>query len=730
MPEDLKPISFGHVPQLASVDISNVEQNFESQEYALELVNRTYSIYSSWRSSNLDMKWGDADALMNGVVPVRTWPGSNIPKASYPQPIVSDQFRTILPSLEQSLFPDSEDWFELQPAMPQNLPAPVGRLITNTFKYYIDSACEIGEPSGRREIMTAIMDCLLYKLGAIHVYWDDSRKRPKIESVDIRDIFIDPKANVPSAEACRSIVWRKLLSVRDIKALRADKRFNIPADEVLYFLATNSPGAPADTSKNISYIMSGLNVQSGPTQYDQAIEDKEVEVLIYYSKDRVIWVFNRLWVAYNQATDYKFYPFCFVSAYALPHKAFGESLADLLKSTQRLSEGLMNNFVDSIHLSQIPPRVEKKQSGVTAGDQWYPGLKMTVQGEADKDIIFPQVPGPVTQVWDLIQWVANQGYSRTGNNPLQQGGIPTPSNANRTASGMQMQTSGGSNRLYSIIKLIEDYLLVPLLHKMTEYCRMNILDGEKVEGLNENGELTEIAHTTFQIPLKITVKCASRVISRDKMMQFLPNLIQYLLQGPFVGALHQIGQTIDVGELISALQDATGLGKKYQFTRALTQQEMQQMQQAQQPKPDPNKVFDHQSQMEQIKLKGQIDMQKEQVKNAPNPMEMQVEQMKAEMERQRDEAKIQMEYMKLEIMKQKAQLDMMTSINKANIDAQVQQMEANSERQRMEQEAQFRQNEQQMSMVHQMESHQVSMEQQKQMAAQKAAEGPKPSNGK
>jgi len=665
---------------LPVVDIENIEEQLAEEIYAKELVCRTFDRYAAHRT-NIELRWTISDELLNGVTETRYWKGTQVKRASYPQPIVSDQFRTILPALEQAIFPDSGDSFSIGPAMSgSTIPPQFGRMLTNTVKGWLEESPKIGLPSGRREILNALMDAALYKLGCVHVQFNPMLKRPVVEAVNIKDIYLDPKAPSPSAEDNKCIIWRKYLTVKAIKEHRDSKGgFKKISDDEIYGLCSGTPLTSGVTNQNLTASLTRMPVQMGPTVYDPSIEDQEIEVLIYYSEKRIVWILNRTIVFYNEENIYKFFPFCFTPFYPIPHRNYGESIGDILESTQRLSEGLVNNTLDTLHMATLPPRTEKQMSGQAVGDRWYPGLSIKASSPKD-DVIIHDIPlGHITPVWDMVQWLQQQGYSRTGQNPLQQGGIPTPSNANRTASGMNIQMSGGSNRLYAIVKQFEDYMFIPLIKKMLDMCRIHVGVDDEVEGFNENGDITKLKGIAFHIPFKLDVQCASRVISKAELKQILPDLIQYFTQGTLIQQLQQTGRTVDVSEILSAVMDASGLARTYAFVRDMSQQEMQAMQQAQQPKPDPNMVakiqMESQARMQETQLKGQIDIQKEQIKQQPNPWELQAEQMKAQMDMAMKQKDLEMKQMKLEMDAQKAQMDIIMKQMELRLKGQEAQMD-------------------------------------------------------
>lgn len=668
---------------LVSVPVAQVAASY-TPEYSLTLVNNTYATFSSARQGNIEPRWTEADTLYFGVVRSKVWPGTNTARAAYPQPVVFDQIETLMPLLEQSIFPDSEDWFEVLPATPlvdektgRDYGPSLGRILTANLKHFIDTFEYIGYPSGRREILNAIKQSLLYKLGGVHLRWSEEKAHPVIECVDIRDVFFDPKSLGPSPEMGSAMIWRKLVKVRDLKAYRNKKGWDIPKDDALAWLAMNAPNATPDTSKAQMFALIKMGVTPGPQIYNQNIEDREVEVLCYYNRDRIVWVLNRVHVAYNEPNPYGWYPFAFAPCYEIPHAAYGMSVAELQESSQRLIEALFNGHLDEISLALHPPRIESR-TDQRDQDRWGPGQRYFVK--TPKDDIQIQTPSGITaNVMDSIAYVQQNSYSRSGMNPLQMGGTPTPSNANRTASGMQLQMGGGNNRVYAMVKRYEDYLMVPIIHKMIEMMRYHLADREMVEGVNELGQFQMMNPAIWATPLKIDVKCASRVISRDKIMALVPQLLQFYVQGPLLGELHSVGRTLNMPEIERAMLDATGLGKRYEFTRTMSQQEVQMMRQSQTPRPDPNVQVKaeaaYKTRVDAEHIKAQAGLQKEAMKQQPNPQEIQLEQQKAEMEMQLKAFDLKMKGMELQLKAREGELKLLLAERTAQQKMQQAQMD-------------------------------------------------------
>jgi hypothetical protein len=522
-------------------------------------------------------------------------------------------------------------------------------------------------------------------------------------------VFFDPKSLGPSPEMGSALIWRKLVKVRDLRKFKGQEGWDIPNDDQLAFLVSSAPNAAPDTSKAQMFALMKMGLVPGPTVYNQNIEDREVEVLIYYNRDRIIWVFNRIHVGYNEPNPYGWYPFAFAPCYEVPHATYGMSVAEVQESSQRLIEGLFNSHLDELALNLHPPRIETQQNQRDT-DRWGPGQRYFVRSAKD-DMQIQSPAGITANVMESIAFVQHNSYSRSGMNPLQVGGTPTPSNANRTASGIQMQMGGGNNRVYAMVKRYEDYLITPTLTKMIEMIRYHLQDKGVVEGLNEFGQIVSLNPGIWQAPLKIEVKAASRVISRERIMQIVPQLLQFFMQGQVLQAMHSVGETVNVAEIERAMLDATGLGKRYVFTRKLTEQEVQMMKQAATPKPDPNVQLKaeaaYKTRVDAEQIKAQAGLQKEAIKNQPNPMEMEMEKQKAEIDMQLKMFDIEIKKMQLQLKEREGQIKLLLAEKQAQQKMQQGQMESYMKAVSSS-----------MAMQQQQEAHQMNLFQQEQDAEQ------------
>lgn len=632
------------------------------ESYALELVNSTYWQYELYRTQNHDRRWSTHDSLYFGYVPPRVWDGTNVARASYTQPIVFDQVEAALPIIVNNIFGVGPDWFSVE-AMP-GTDVHEAQQVQDAISYVLEHPKDELGSSAIAELKLAFRSILLYGNGGVSVEWDAVNQRPAVEWVDIRDFYMDPGLMVPDIEESRSVVRRKFMTIDDLLQLKKDPRMSIPPANVLWYMAKNVPQAPAEQTKRIQEALRNIYYSPGFSDYIPLPADHKVEVLIYYSKSRIIWVLNKEWVAFNGPNPYGFIPFAFAPCYTVPGRFYAQSIADVQENNQRYTEALLNGHLDELTLALHPPRVQKRNTLITPAQQkWRPGAVFSADSKDDVSLL--QVNTQTTNVFEDVQYLANSADRRTGINAMGQGGVPTPSNANRTLGGMQLQQGGSSSRISEIVSNIELYLITPVLYKLYKLIQFHTYPGQVLPATGEQGSYYAVDASTFQKKVRFRMLAASKMVTRDKLMQIVPFWMQTLSQGNMIGALQQMGQTVDFQEVFRMLQDATGVAHLYNLVRPMNQQE----QQAKQQPPPEVQQQQQQAQQEQqtrvqlMQMKVQGDLQKEQIKKQPDFWQQQIDQQKAQQDAQarQQEMAADMEQRKQELQQQQ----LMNMINAA-----------------------------------------------------------------
>lgn len=695
-------------PQVQDVDLEQEQFVTALQEmrdaYALTLVRQTFWHFDNFRQQNHDRRWNTNDALYLGWRPQEVWPGTTTPRASWAQPIVFDQIEAALPSILQALFGSQPDWFQVEadeggdPVEAQSIQAHL--------LYLLDHDKDEFGLTARNDIAMAVKSMLLYGNGGVAIEWDATKKRPQISWVDNRDMYFDSAAPMPHVDACRSVMRRSHRTVEEIRGWRGMPGMRIPSDEVLWGMANNRLWASGDQTKQVQSSLLGVNFAPGATDRLPNPSDRQIEVLTYYTRSRIIVVLNREWVAYVEKNPYDFIPFAFAPCYTVPGKFYSLAIPDVQEGNQRVIEALINGRLDEISLALHPPRVQSSKSNLTPAQQRFkPGAMFRVP-DPKNDVQLLQPTPVTTNVYDEIDYIERSAEKRTGINALGQG-VPRPSNANRTASGMQMQLQGSANRLQTLVQHVEDYMLIPMLYKMQKMIRLHAEPMQVLPGRTPDGQSTKVAASSFRKPVNFKILASSQMVTREKLAGIFPTLIQFFAQGPLVQGLVASGLAVDWEQMFKMMQDATGVGKVYRLVRPMNEQEKQA---ASQPPPDV------QAEMQIAREKNQTELQKEQMKAAGSPMEMEAEKMKLEMEMMKEQMKLQIEQQKMELEKEKAQLQMQIKRMEMQMKAQELQMKQVFGQAEMQQDFQLKTQQAQLDSELQQQQHAMNMQQSQQQA--------------
>lgn len=725
MPEDLTP------PVIPSVNLDDEPFKFAEQEYteryALSMVNKTFNDYENFRSQNHDPRWNVSDSLYWGYLPQKTWEGTTIPRASLPVQMVFDQVEAALPALCQEIFAPQDEWFQVETEPGAELSE--ARQVQEHLSYVLEHSKNDYGLSARNELELSFKSILLYGNGGIGLEWDSILNRPVLQWVDIRDFYIDPGCPVPTVDEARSIIRRKFMTVEELTLLRQDSRMSIPEDSYLYHMSKNPQTAVADNTKRNQESLRGVNFMPESTDYMSLPSQRRIEVLIYYSKEKIIWVLNREWVAYNEDNPYGFIPFCFAPCYTVPGRFYAQSIADVQESNQRYIEALLNSRLDAITMSLMPPRVYKQGQLMTPSQlRWFPG--QTYKTDDPKNMALLQPQSELTNVYGEIQFINDAAEKRTGVNSMSSG-IPRPSNTNRTATGVQAVSSGSMSRLRAIVTNIENYLIVPMLYKLYILVQKHNLPDQNVSGISKQGSLTQVNSSAFKHDMRFRMLASSRMMTREKLAQVFPFLAQYMMNGTFIGEVQKMGKTVDFMEVFQMLRDATGTGRLYNFVRDMNEQEKKA---AAQPPPEvaakqQQSQQELQARMQLGQMKSQTDVQVAQIAHQPDPgeaerqqkeAEMKLQQMQAETEQEKQSAQMEAERDQARIHSEQvlAQIKAQAEMDKHKVNMAGKQMEMQGKQQEMAMNLQGRQAETQMNIQSQQQEHALNLQQMQQSGDQ------------
>jgi hypothetical protein len=630
----------------------------------LSLVTQTFNHYEEYRRRNHENRWLVHESLYLGWLPQKFWEGTNIARASLGMQLTFDQIETALPVLYQALFEQSDEWFEVQ-ATPGTDPK-MARNVQGWLRYALEGTTDEYGRTVRNQYLLAIKDVLLYGNGGVEVYWDGVLNQPGIRAVNIRDVYMDVHTPSPDVDDARSAIVRRLMSVEELVALRADQRMELPSDEILWHMARTRPMTSGDQNENYRDALRQLTRNAGEERVPNP-SDNLIEVLVYYSKTRIIWVLNRQWVAYVDNNPYECIPLALAPCFPVPNRFYALSMADVQEGNQRYIEALMNGRLDELSLQLHPPRIQKRSTLMTPSqERWRPGAVFVAEEAKDVAMQFPG--GNSANVFPEIQYLELLAEKRTGVNSTMQG-TPKGGNVNRTATGVSSQQKGAASRIGMVAKYVEDYMIVPSLYKMLKMLRTHRAGHDMVPIMEGQNLAGNVPVNQMQGKYRFIIHGSSRMMTRDSLMQVVGPVMQFMMNGPLMSSLQQTGRTIDFEVLVEMIQIATGIKDRFQLVRQITPEEKQAMEQQQQQAQEMEKQKfmrdgEVRLQMGQMKQqteekKNQTEIQKEMIKKQPSQGEMEMQQMQMQNEQMAAMSARELEQIKVEAEREKKRMDIM-----------------------------------------------------------------------
>lgn len=672
-------------PETAEKDVSQataaeIMQASIDDALAKSLVKQTFDFYSIFRTNNHDPRWISHDSQYFGYVPPKVWTGTTVPRANLPMSLTFAKVESALPSVMQSLFYTGGDYFQVQA---ENVAQrDVALKWQDAISYVLEHPNQKFGVTAIIEFMECLRDILLYGNGGVRLVWDPKARCPIIERVDIRDFYIDPATGSPSVDDSRAVIERKLVSIDTVKLwIDSDKRFKQLSTFQLQALSEITTVTTADTTKRMQEAFRAVQFDPGYYNWVPNPAERNVEVLIYTSKTKIIYLVNRHTVIFNEENPYGWYPFSFSTCYPVPGRFYGQSVADVTEGFQRYTEALMNGHLDEVSLALYPPRQVSKDSQMSPANQrWFPGSTIMSDATESKNTLL-QPAASLTNVMGDIQMMGSFSDMVSGINGVGMG-VPRPGNANRTATGMDMQSQGNTMRLLPIVLAFEMYLFTPLLYKIYEMIKMHTPIDSKIPALSKDKEVYQ-ADAADLIPKKCQFKmlASTRMLNQQALAQIVPFVTQSLLQGPVLQGLNQANMTVDFPEVSRLIQDATGTQKLYQFVRPLNEQEMQAKN-----APPPEVIGEQQkSQADlgtRVQLMGMKNESAEKIaamKNSGGPEEAAAKQQEMQLKLQESAQKLQHKEKEaqLDAMMKQMQLQFEKQLNDAKLQGKQQEISAN-----------------------------------------------------
>jgi len=350
----------------------------------------------------------------------------------------------------------------------------------------------------------------LEKLGIVKVWWEDSetRRAERLEGLDAAQLELVMSG---AGEDDYEVVGGPYQDgdgffAVDIERLIKDGRtrcVTVPSEEFLisaYARDIETAEYTAHKPSNITRsdlielgldpaVVDGLPAISSDTQYESRAqsrwEDESFDsgrnsssndksrdriglldeyVLVDYDGDgiaerrRILRVGNEILL--NEEVDDN--PFALLCPVPMPHKVYGQSLADQTRDLQRISSVLWRQTLDNLYLSNNP-KIEVPQAAATADGATYDDLQDNAPGglvrTAQGGLINPlTIPFVADKSFPMLSFVEAQQEARTGISRQGQGMDPDALDASgqKTAAQVAVEEDGRNARAELIARIFAE----------------------------------------------------------------------------------------------------------------------------------------------------------------------------------------------------------------------------------------------------------------------------------
>jgi len=447
----------------------------------------------------------------------------------------------------------------------------------------------------------------------------------KIESVAPEEFLIDKSAiNIEDADfvAERSLVTRSDLITmgydKDVVAeLSTGDLLDFTPERVARFGAGEQP---FDNNNSDNESMQRV-------EYYECYVRADLDGDGIAERHRVCYADNK--VLMHEECDYQ--PFHSVCPFPIPHKFFGESLADRTMDLQLIKSTITRQMLDNLYLTNNY-RVGAVEGQVNLDDLLTSTAGGVIRIKNPNALVPLAVQSSAGQSFPMLEYLDTVQAKRTGVSEASQGLDPNILQ-NVTATAVAAMSSAAGGKIELIARIFADTGVSSLMKGILQLvCKYQ----QKEKIIKVNNKFVPMNPREWNTEYNLTVNVGLGNGSKGEQLSVMQMVLdkqeqmltEYGLSNPLV-SLKQYRDTLAKFVNMAGFKDESG------FLKDITQEESDQMaqQQAQQPQSDPN--------TEAAKILAQVEKEKAQMK-------MQSDMAKLEMEKQELELKVQKEMLELQ----------------------------------------------------------------------------------
>lgn len=462
----------------------------------------------------------------------------------------------------------------------------------------------------------------------------------KVENVPPEEFLISKRArNIADSPF---VAHRKLVPRSDLIAMGFDPEIveNLPSYNDLSFtnerLARYSRGEQPDEEASLDKSMQEIEIYEAYLRTDFDGDGiAELRQVFYAGSD----------ILSNVETDYN--PFHSLCPIPIPHKFFGESLADRSMDIQLIKSTVVRQMLDNLYLSNNA-RVGAVEGQVNLDDLLSVTPGGIVRMKRPDAVVPMAVPSVIAQAFPMLQYLDDAQSKRTGISDMQQGLNPDVLQ-NVTAAAVAASTAAAGGKLELIARIFAETGVKSLFQGILQLlCKYQ----DKPTLMRMRGKYIPVDPREWSNQYDIDISVGLGTGSKAEQMTMLQMVLakqEAILQqfGP-ANPLVSVGQYRGtLGRFI----EAAGFTDSAEFFKEVTPEIEAQLAQPKQQQPDPTTaalIQQSQAQIQIAQQKAQADIQAAQQK-AMAEIQLQREKAQADIMIQREKAQATLELKQQEL---------------------------------------------------------------------------------
>ena len=554
------------------------------------------SAVSYVQSKGMPIDWDQCDDLVRSYVKPRVWPGTNVARANLPMFLILECIETLMPEIHLSFFSEDKP-FLIEPK--GRTTEAAARARGKVLEWAINQ-CDF-----REQMRRMLKQALTYGYCVGKYGWESETKKVKVyrrkeqpktvvtgnqqikintpesdevetttqdveinkpcfDNLEVRTYMLDPKLREQDPRKGRFVVYQKFITADDLLELAENDCYkNVPTKEELRQILAERSETTLDSMKGVKPL-SWRDLQSEPE--DSGVANTStggggssdplktpLELLEWWSDDRVITVLQRCICIRNEEHEFEVKPTVGCAWIDVMGSAYGFGVAKLLSGEQRFQVGVFNSWIDALALQLNP--VYQTAKGLSSGAQnikFSPGKVITESAEL-KPLIQQSVSSEALGAISNSEQRANR---RVGS----EGGSNMPTQALRTAQGVNAFQSDVTARLQYFIEIFSNLVFVPVLEAFVEMLNDHLKPSQiqqiltEADGKTYSGDLMEV----YNAKTSLRPLASTKMAARKAAAQLIPTLVQLVSSAPVQDSLTQQNKKFNYEELLEEALDLNG----------------------------------------------------------------------------------------------------------------------------------------------------------------------------